>query len=103
MVNDVIKLIEEAEAGAAALKVGASAQAKQMIEEAGAKGKVLLEQARADGESNGRRLVAQAEEKAAQNSKVILDEAQAQAAALRVTEDRYKKAAEFIAERVMNS
>ena len=103
MVNEVIRQIEEAEAAAAALKARTSSQAKQMVEEAGAKGRALLQQARLDAESNGKRLVEQAEARAAENSKTILAEAEEQAAALRVSEDKYHKAAEFVAERVMNS
>ena len=83
-------------------KAAAEAEARQIAADAEREGIALLEKTRADAVERGRKLLKQAEERAARQADEIRNTAEAESAALREAADRnLEEAAEFIVGRVV--
>ena len=99
---EAIEKVTELETQMRERKAAAESEARQIAADAERDGIALLEKTRADAADRGRKLLKQAEERAAQQADEIRNAAQAESAALRESAGKnLEEAAEFIVGRVV--
>ena len=99
---EAIEKVTELETQMREQKAAAEAKARQIAVDAEREGIALLEKTRADAAERGRKLLKQAEERAAKQAEEIQSAAEAESEALREAAGRnLEEAAEFIVGRVV--
>lgn len=100
---EAIEKVTQTEVKSAERKATAEAEAKKLIADAQREGLALLQRVRQDATQSGKRLLEQAEAKAADRAAEITRNAQAEGEALRQAASTHlEAAAEFIVGRVVN-
>lgn len=101
---EAIQKVTEAEQAGREKKAEAAAEAKRAVGEAERLGKLLVTRARADADAQVKAMLADAEARAAERSRKILEDNAAACEALKAeARGRLDRAAELIVERVGNS
>lgn len=100
---DAIKQVNEAEQDSKRVLAEAAAYAKKVIADAETRGEALLEERKNQAEAQSRQLMTEAQQKAAENSVIILKETENQCAQLRAkAESRMEAASSLFVGRVVN-